>query len=71
MAFRKKQGPGLELRVVEVEGQEAAATVQLEVPVTGAVETNLLGKKVGEVSRTANGLTFKIQPWKVRTLEVV
>ena len=70
-AFRKKQGPGFELRVVEVEGQEAAATVQLEVPVTGAVETNLLGNKVGEVSRTGNKLTFKIQPWKVRTLEVV
>jgi len=69
-AFRKKQGPGFELRVVEVEGQEAAATVQLEVPVAGAVETNLIGKKVGEVSRSGNKLGFKIQPWKIRTFEL-
>jgi hypothetical protein len=69
-AFRKKEGPGFELRVVEVEGQEAAATVQLEVPVAGAVETNLIGKKVGEVSRSGSKLNFKIQPWKIRTFEV-
>ena len=69
-AFRKKQGPGFELRVVEVEGQESAATVQLEVPVAGAVETNLVGKKVGEVSRASGKLSFKTQPWKIRTFEV-
>jgi alpha-mannosidase len=70
-AFRKKKEKGYELRVVEVEGQEAAATVQLEVPVAGAVETNLIGKKVGEVSQHSNKLGFKIQPWKIRTFEVV
>jgi alpha-mannosidase len=70
-AFRKKEGRGFELRVVEVEGQEAAGTVELALPVAGAVETNLLGSKVGEVARDGGRLSFKIQPWRVRTLEVV
>ncbi len=70
-AFRKKEGRGLELRVVEVDGQETTGTVELALPVAGAVETNLLGNNVGEVPRDGGRLSFKIQPWKVRTLEVV
>ena len=70
-AFRKKEGRGLELRVVEVEGHETTGTVELALPVAGAVETNLLGNKVGEVVRDAGRLSFKIQPWKVHTFEVL
>jgi hypothetical protein len=69
-AFRKKKEKGFELRVVEVEGQEAATTVELRLPVAAAAETNLLGSKVAEVSRRGNKLGFKIQPWKIRTFEV-
>jgi alpha-mannosidase len=69
-AFRKKPGAGYEVRVVEVEGQEAATSVELPSPVTAAIETNLLGNKVAEVSRTGSRLDFKIQPWKIRTFEV-
>jgi alpha-mannosidase len=69
-AFRKKEKAGFELRVVETQGQEAASTVELALPVAGAVETNLLGDKVAEVSRSGNKLSFKTQPWKIRTFEL-
>ena len=69
-AFRKKNGRGFEFRVVEVEGQEAAASAELAIPVAGAVETDLLGKKLAEVSPNGNQFSFDIQPWKIRTFEV-
>jgi uncharacterized protein YejL (UPF0352 family) len=38
---------------MEVEGEKGEAAVQLAVPLIGAAETNLLGKKVAEAaSRT-------------------
>ena len=69
-AFRKKQGTGFELRFVEVEGGEAAAHTELAIPLTGAVETDLLGRKVADVSRHGNRLDFKAQPWKIKNFEV-
>jgi hypothetical protein len=69
-ALRKKQGGDIELRVVEVEGKEAAASVNLSVPVSGAAETNLLGKKTGEVARTGGKISFPIKPWKIGNFEV-
>jgi alpha-mannosidase len=69
-AFRKKTSPGLELRVVETEGQTAETSVEIGLPVAGAVETNLRGRKVAEVTRRENKLTFPIDPWKIRTFEV-
>jgi hypothetical protein len=69
-AFRKKEKSGYELRVVETQGQEAMTTVELGLPVAGAVETNLLGDKVAEVSRSGSKLSFKTQPWKIRTFEL-
>ena len=70
LAFRKKEGKGFELRLVEVEGRESAATVELGLPVSSAVETNLLGQKVADVSLQGGKLGFRIQPWKIRTFEV-
>ena len=69
-AFRKKATQGYELRVVETEGQAAKANVEIDLPVAGAVETNLLGRKIGEVPRRDNKLSFPIDPWKIRTFEV-
>ncbi len=69
-AFRKKTSPGLELRVVESEGQAVDANVEVGLPVAGAVETNLRGRKIGEVSRSENKLSFHVDPWKIRTFEV-
>jgi hypothetical protein len=69
-AFRKKTSPGLELRVVETEGQAADASVGVGLPLAGAVETNLRGRKVGEVTRRENKLSFRVDPWKIRTFEL-
>ena len=69
-AFRKKTSAGFELRVVETEGKAADASVEIALPFAGAVETNLVGRKIGEVSRRGNKLTFPIGPWKIRTFEV-
>jgi alpha-mannosidase len=69
-AFRKKQGGGFELRVVEVEGKEAAANVDLSLPVSAAVEANLLGKRTGEVTRHGGKISFPIKPWKIGNFDV-
>ena len=57
--------------MVEVEGRKGAASVELAVPMTGASETNLLGKKVAEASTSAGKLNFELQPWKLRTFEIL
>ncbi len=69
-AFRKKEGKGFELRLVEVEGREGAANVELALPLSSAVETNLLGQKVADVAHADGKLSFKIRPWRIRTFEV-
>jgi alpha-mannosidase len=56
---------------VEIEGKKGEAAVEFAVATTGASETNLLGKKVAEVSSSAGKLNFELQPWKVRTFEVL
>jgi hypothetical protein len=68
-AFRKTEA-GLELRVLENEGQPAEATVQVDLPVKKAVETDLLGRPAGEVTHHKGQLTFRIAPWKFRTFEL-
>jgi alpha-mannosidase len=69
-AFRKKTSPGLELRVVETEGKAVEASVEVGLPVVGAVETNVRGRKIGEVSHRDNKLSFAVDPWKIRTFEM-
>jgi hypothetical protein len=69
-AFRKKNRQAFELRVVEMGGHEEPATVQVDLPVTTAVETDLLGRKVAETLPNGNQFSFAIQPWKIRTFEL-
>jgi alpha-mannosidase len=71
MVLRTKEQKGFELRFVEVEGKKGDASVELDVPMTGASETNLQGKKVGEVSSSAGKLSFELQPWRLRTFEIL
>jgi hypothetical protein len=70
MVWRTKEQQGFELRFVEVEGKKGDASVELAVPITGASETNLLGKKLAEGSLTAGKLSFELQPWRLRTFEI-
>jgi alpha-mannosidase len=69
-ALRKKPGPGLEIRVVEVEGRAALADVELGFPFGAARETNLLGAHVADAARHGNGLRLAIAPWKIRTFQL-
>jgi alpha-mannosidase len=71
MVFRKKESQGFELRTLEIGGAAAQATVQLDMPVASASETNLLGVKVAEISTKSNKLTFDLHPWRLNTLEVL
>jgi hypothetical protein len=68
-AFRKTEA-GLELRVLENEGQPAEASVEVSLPVKKAVETDLLGRRTGKVTHDKGQLTFRIEPWKFRTFEL-
>jgi hypothetical protein len=70
-ALRRKADNRLEVRVVEVEGRQAQAGVTLGFPVAGACETDLLGTKTAEVKRDGNQLQFGVDPWKIRTFEIV
>ena len=69
-ALRSKGQEGFELRVVEVEGRETATTIEPGFPVSNAVETDLLGRKQGDVSRSGNQLSFKARKWRVHTFRL-
>jgi len=71
MVFRKKEQEGYEIRVAEVAGKRAAASIELAIPAKGASETDLQGKKVGEAALSSSRLGFDLQPWRVQTFEVV
>jgi hypothetical protein len=60
-SFRKTK-QGLELHVLENEGQAAEATVQVSLPVKKAVETDLLGRQIGEVTHQKGRLAFRMEP---------
>jgi hypothetical protein len=44
--------------------------VTLGFPVTAAIETNLVGAKMGDVERENNKLSLNVDPWKIRTFEI-
>jgi alpha-mannosidase len=71
MVARKKEGQGYEIRVLEIAGQRGAASVELAVPAQGASETDLQGKKLGEAKFNSGKLSFDLEPWRVRTFEVI
>ena len=71
LAFRKKEGPGFEIRAVEVEGKQGPASIEIDMPAPHACETNLLGKKIADVACHSGKLNFESKPWKVQTFEFV
>ena len=71
LVFRKKGSQGFELRTLEIEGAGGEASVQLDIPVTSASETNLLGTKIADVSPSGNKLKFGLHPWKANTFEIL
>ena len=70
LAFRKKLGPGLEIRVTEVEGKAGPAAIRMALPMANACETNLLGKKIADAACHPGKLNIESKPWKVQTFEI-
>jgi alpha-mannosidase len=70
MVLRNKEDQGLELRTLEIGGSGGEASIQLNLPMTKASETNLLGTKIADVAASGNKLKFETYPWKVNTLHV-
>jgi alpha-mannosidase len=68
--LRHKPDAGLELRLVEVEGQRQAATLKLGFPVQDAVETDLLGNKLADAPLKDGAIQTSIEPWKIRTFSL-
>ena len=71
LAFRKKVGPGFEIRAVEVEGKQGSASIEIDVSTARVCETNLLGKKIADVACKAGRINFESKPWQVQTFEIV
>ncbi len=71
MVFRKKETQGFEIRTLEIGGKGGEATIQMDIPVASATETNLLGAKIADVSSAGNKLKFELHPWRTNTLEVL
>jgi len=70
MVFRQKEQKGFEVRILETAGGTGAASVELAIPAHDASETDLQGKKIGEVTHNSGKLSFDLAPWRVRTFEV-
>jgi hypothetical protein len=66
-ALRRKISGGLELRVVEVEGQRQEAALTLGFRATVAAETNFLGHKVADAPLKHGTIWTTVEPWKIRT----
>jgi hypothetical protein len=60
----------LEMRLVEVEGQETGATVSLNLPLKSVAETDLLGESSRPVAPAGNQFNCRIRPWKVQTFSI-
>ncbi len=56
--------------MVECEGQAVDVGIEVGLPVTRAVETDLLGRKLPDVSHGDGRLSFPIEPWRIRNLEI-
>jgi hypothetical protein len=69
-AFRKKPGAGYELRLVEMEGKSGQATVALGLPVSKAVDSDLLGNKLADAALHGGKLQVAAEPWKIRNFHV-
>ena len=71
LAFRKKAGPGMEARIVDVEGKQSPASITVDVSAASACETNLLGHKLTTVPCHGGRLQFESRAWKVQTFEII
>jgi len=69
-AFRVRPDGGYELRVVETDGGKAQGRVRLDLPLTRAARTDLLGNRLGEAVLESGGLAVAAGPWKILTFRL-
>ena len=69
-AFLEKNSGSYELRLIELEGREVNAAVELDLPIRTVSETNLIGEKVGDVRQRAGHLNLRARPWKILNLRL-
>jgi alpha-mannosidase len=69
-AFRRKRDGGYELRVVETEGGRAEATVAVRLFLAKAMETDLVGERLGDAAFRNGQLAVVLEPWKIRTFHL-
>jgi hypothetical protein len=65
-----KNGAVFECRVIETQGETADGRLALGFPTANVLETDLLGRTLGEVKRDASQLALPMPPWKIRTLRL-
>jgi alpha-mannosidase len=70
LTLRKKEGAGLEIRTVEVEGKHQPASIKTDLGTATACETNLLGKKTADAVCRDGKVSVDAKPWKVQTFEL-
>ncbi len=68
-AFRKRSDDGYELRILETAGKETTAKVDLGIPASRAVETDLLGRTTGKPME-GREIALPMKPWQFRTLQI-
>jgi hypothetical protein len=69
-AFRKKLEGGYELRVVETEGRRTEASVAIDLPLSRAARTDLLGNRLADVEVPNGKLAIAADPWKILTFHL-
>jgi alpha-mannosidase len=69
-AFRKKLEGGYELRVVETEGRRTEASIEVHLPLSRAVQTDLVGNRLASIGVPNGKLAIVADPWKILTFHL-
>ena len=69
-AFCRKREGGYELRLVETEGRRADAAVAVNLPLTKAMESDLVGNKRADAAMQNGRLSLTAEPWKIRNFRL-
>lgn len=71
LAFRKKDGPGFEFRVVESEGRTGLLSASFGIPGLKATNTDLLGRPLAKaIVQRGGSWRFKLPAWRVLTFDL-
>jgi hypothetical protein len=69
-AFRKKLEGSYELRVVETEGRRTEAGIAVHLPLSRAVQTDLIGNRLADIGIANGQWKVAVDPWKILTFHL-